>query len=314
MIKGLLNVLEVKPEHIFLDPMAGSATACIEAQILGIDSIGIDINPFCTLIGKAKAYATSISHDSMAYLLSITDQIISTVVKSDNLTEVENNLQELIKRSDLPKSDTDGLVDLISLAYLDSVGYARRRKNRTASDLFPEVLQRYISTTNNFHIFLTNNTSSEHLGQAQLSTGTVMNMDLNDDSIDCIITSPPYSFAIDYVENDAPQLELMNIDIEKIKQSMLGLRGDKKEQRMENYLIDMTIAFQEMARVLKLNSFCAVIIGSNSLQTGGIKLDNEFKNIVSGSSLKYIRDIIKPIKGLQNTLHEEHILIFQKAL
>ena len=39
LIRSLLNILEIRPGNIVLDPMAGSATVSVEANLLGIDSI-----------------------------------------------------------------------------------------------------------------------------------------------------------------------------------------------------------------------------------------------------------------------------------
>lgn len=43
-----------KKEDVVLDPFAGSGTTLLEANILGRNSLGIDINPLAVLIGKAK--------------------------------------------------------------------------------------------------------------------------------------------------------------------------------------------------------------------------------------------------------------------
>jgi tRNA G10 N-methylase Trm11 len=56
LIRALLNILNVKKGNIVLDPMAGSATVAVEANLLGIDAISIDISPFCRLIGKVKTF------------------------------------------------------------------------------------------------------------------------------------------------------------------------------------------------------------------------------------------------------------------
>jgi len=42
MIKGLINVMGLKPGDTILDPMMGSGTVLIEARLMGIKSVGID--------------------------------------------------------------------------------------------------------------------------------------------------------------------------------------------------------------------------------------------------------------------------------
>ena len=57
LIRALLNILEMKSGNVVLDPMAGSATVSVEANLLGIDSISVDLSPFCGLMGRAKTFA-----------------------------------------------------------------------------------------------------------------------------------------------------------------------------------------------------------------------------------------------------------------
>ena len=54
MIRALLNIIGMKSREILLDPFVGSGTAMLEAQLLGVNGIGIDISPLCILISKVK--------------------------------------------------------------------------------------------------------------------------------------------------------------------------------------------------------------------------------------------------------------------
>lgn len=309
MVKGLLNILNIKPGQLILDPMAGSCTACIEAKIMGINSIGIDLSPFCVLMGKAKAFATSIKIDSLIRLENLVPQIINVFEKE---TDLNNNLRRILTENASDVIEADDFLGLIMLAFLDSVGYARRRKRKLPIDLFPEVFTRYLLTVRSFTNFLQNNAPNNKFGDAQISIGSVLELNLMDNSVDCILTSPPYSFAIDYVDNDAPQLQILGVEVDELKQNMIGLRGKDRETRVQNYLEDMSVALKEMARVLKPQKYCIIIIGSNSIQTRGIKLDEGFKMLASEANLELVRDMVKPIKGIQNTLHEEHVMFFRK--
>ena len=84
---------------------------------------------------------------------------------------------------------------------------------------------------------------------------------IDDASIDGIITSPPYSVALNYVENDAHALKELGYDLERIKEEFIGVRGSGKS-RFELYEEDMGKAYAEMARVIKPSGKAAVIIGN----------------------------------------------------
>ncbi len=60
MIRALLNFIGAKEGDTILDPFVGSGTTTLEAQILEINSIGIDVSPVCVLISKAKSESVNV--------------------------------------------------------------------------------------------------------------------------------------------------------------------------------------------------------------------------------------------------------------
>ncbi len=68
----------------------------------------------------------------------------------------------------------------------------------------------------------------------------------------------------------------------------------------------------EAARVLKKNKYLVVIIGSNTNQTGGVRLEQNVINSAKKYNLELVKSILKPIKGMRNTMKEEYILIFER--
>jgi len=71
LVRGLLNYFGASKSDIILDPFAGSGTTLVEARLLGIPSIGIEICPLSCLISRTKANFPS---------------------KTENLTELVNVL------------------------------------------------------------------------------------------------------------------------------------------------------------------------------------------------------------------------------
>ena len=54
MIRALLNILKLDANETVLDPFIGSGTTAVEAQLPGINCIGIDVSPLCVLQSKVK--------------------------------------------------------------------------------------------------------------------------------------------------------------------------------------------------------------------------------------------------------------------
>ena len=299
LIKGILNILNVQPGEVVLDPMCGSGTLNVESAIIGINSIGIEKSPFCVLMSKVKYEA----------LKTFTEQL-SLVEKEGN-----KNFRTLSNHKKLPndfnfENGFDIGRGIILLVFLDAMGYARRC-TKTIDVLFPSVLKRYAGQINSF--IKARDKLNLEIGKARFEIGDARNLPLKDSSIDAVITSPPYSFAIDYAENDRPQLEYLGYDILSLKEEMIGLKGKTRKAKLDNYFDDMNKVISEMSRVLKVGKYAVIIIGSNDVQTGGIRLETKIEEMALKNGFILDQKIVKPIKGIQNTMKDEYILFLRKG-
>lgn len=297
LIKGILNLLKIQPGEKVLDPMCGSGTLNIEASLIGIDSIGFDISPFCILMSKTKYQALKTNKDLL--------------IQMEN--KAKNDYLILSSSTYLPEEFKDYSYSqeksITLLAYLDAMGYSRRTKKATDA-LFPYVLNRYLEQIKSF-VTIKEKISLE-IGKAEFFDGDARQLELLDCSVDAVITSPPYSFAIDYAENDKPQLEYLGYDVSELKKQMVGLNGRTKKEKLAKYFEDMEKIILEIYRVLKPNKYAVIIIGSNDIQTGGIRLETTIEKIALRAGFQLDKKIVKPIKGIQNTMKDEYILFFRK--
>jgi len=301
LIKGLLNILNIQKGETILDPMAGSGTTNVEAALMGINSKAIDVSPFCQFMIKTKYEALTID-------LKLLEQ-----------TKIENKkLFDFFKQGDVLKRITKigddnkiKIYNLAFLAFLDALGYSKRVVKSNHEQLFDKVLPRYIETVNSF---LSNKYYDQNkIGNLNvLSDSDALNIKLDNNSVDCVITSPPYSFAIDYVENDKDQLEFLGYDTTELKNRLIGLKGKTKNQKLENYFADMDSFCLQVSKVLKKGKYFVLIIGSNTNQTGGIRLEETVINSAKKYNMPLVKSILKPIKGMRNTMKEEYVLIFEK--
>ena len=301
LIKGLINILNIQKGETILDPMAGSGTTNVEAALMGINSKAIDVSPFCQFMIKTKYEALTID-------LKLLEQ-----------TKIENKkLFDFFKQGDVLKRITKigddnkiKIYNLAFLAFLDALGYSKRVVKSNHEQLFDKVLPRYIETVKSF---LSNKYFDQNkIGNLNvLSDSDALNIKLDNNSVDCVITSPPYSFAIDYVENDKDQLEFLGYDTTELKNRLIGLKGKTKTQKLENYFADMDSFCLQVSKVLKKGKYFVLIIGSNTNQTGGIRLEETVINSANKYNMPLVKSILKPIKGMRNTMKEEYVLIFEK--
>ncbi len=301
LIKGLINILNIQKGETILDPMAGSGTTNVEAALMGINSKAIDVSPFCQFMIKTKYEALTIDSKLLEQTKIENKELFDFFKQGDVLNRI-------IKIDDNSKIK---IYNLAFLAFLDALGYSKRVVKSNHEQLFDKVLPRYIETVKSF-------LSNPYFDQNKIGSldilpdSDALNIKLDVNSVDCVITSPPYSFAIDYIENDKDQLEFLGYDTIELKNRLIGLKGKTKNQKLENYFADMDSFCLQVSNVLKKGKYFVLIIGSNTNQTGGIRLEETVINSAKKYDMPLVKSILKPIKGMRNTMKEEYVLIFEK--
>jgi len=311
LIKAIMNIIGLKPGDIVLDPMTGSGTTNIEASVIGINSIGFDMNPFAVFMARAKTEGLFLTEKQLPDLESTAMSAYETLSDQDNGLIKGNEKRKQLNRNDIHS--------IILLCYLDAVGYSARVKTKKLPELFPIVLQRYMTALRNF--VQVRDELDLRLGDAKIEQADARDMSaIASDSVDGIVTSPPYSFAIDYLKGDAPQLQYLGYDVKSLRETMIGLRGTGLKNQVYSYAEDMNRALGEMARVLKSEHHAVVIIGSNTVQlekvlnATGLRLEDELVKLGEKHGLHLVQRFERPIEGIQNVMRSEHILFMKKQL
>ncbi|GHT36129.1 DNA methyltransferase C1 [Bacteroidia bacterium] len=302
LIKGLINILGIEKGETILDPMAGSGTAIVEAALMGINSVACDVSPFCQFMIKVKFESLTIDVDLLE----------KTKFDGKKLFDFFKQGNVLRRIAEVKDAEKQKIYNLAFLAWLDALGYSKRVVRSNHEQLFAKVLPRYIETVKST---LKNPYFKQNkIGKVKVLTNSeALKVDLANESVGCVITSPPYSFAIDYIENDKDQLEFLGYDTKVLKANLIGLKGKNKTERLNNYFADMDKVCAEISRVLEKDKYFAMIIGSNTNQTGGIRLEQTIIDSAKKYNLPLVKSILKPIKGMRNTMKDEYILIFKKS-
>lgn len=326
MIKGIINMMGIRPGETILDPTMGSGTTLVEACSMGINSKGIDASPFCVFMAKAKLAGF------WAPLLPLRDAVARSTELHQFFLDLRRQPQGVRDASEghLPRAIPDGFPSewfasdvwpILLLASLDAAGFAERSTRGTPVKQFQGIIERYLFVVEKLQAAL--GALKLKPASAQALQGDARQLPLPDDCMDGIIFSPPYSFAVDYVDNDAPHLSLFGEDLDLLRNRMIGLRGKTLRAKYDNYCADMAKVMNECSRVLRPGKYCTVIIGTNNLQLA--KLLNTSPNQVDGldmlvvrladaAGLSFKRRLSRRIHGMANTMRDEDILLFQKTL
>jgi len=147
-------------------------------------------------------------------------------------------------------------------------------------------------------------------------------MDVGDSSVDGIIFSPPYSFAIDYVTNDEFHLNALGVNCNALRETMVGIRGGRKLiDKYTVYVEDMEQIIKECYRVLRPDMLCVIIIGTNTNQLSKVlKIPKEeveglqelIRRLGQDAGFSFVNQIQRVISGISNTMREEFIIFLRK--
>ena len=341
MIKGVINVMGLKPGDTVLDPMMGSGTVLVEAKLMGIKSIGVDASPFCRFMTQVKIDALAVPltpvREALKNCRSVYDYFVRLAGQpnrgskkrferdSGDLFSIRDSGDKYVPRSPskvgLPEGcEIPEVYNFLLLAYLDGAGYSERSDRKSPYDQFRAILERYVFVAEKIQLVLAG--AESELAESKALEGDARRLPIPDSSIDGIIFSPPYSFAIDYLENDSFHLSFLGTDIVKLREEMIGLRGRTLRQKFELYKTDMEKVLSECARVLRPGRICTIVVGTNNNQLSKIfevppdvvkGIDELLVELGKPHGLNLIRKLGRQITGMANTMRTEFIVMLQRS-
>jgi DNA modification methylase len=295
LVRAALNIIGLGPGETVLDPFVGSGTTALEAQLLGINCVGFDASPLCVLQSRVK----TASHE-------VVDKIRE---RCGELRRVNRANMSLEEATSAVSADTDQRVaDFFRLAQLVALSDSVRRRKDVAAALASKTELMVQSVTDYDQI---RKDLSLALGRATIERGDARTLPVRDNSIDGIVTSPPYAIALDYIKNDAHALQALGLNTSEIREQFIGLRGPTKD-RVHLYDEDIKGCLDEMMRVLKPKRYALIVIGNAIFGGESLKSVDVITEHAGEIGLRLMKSIDKTIFGLYNVMQKEKVLIFQK--
>jgi len=296
MVRALFNILGARPGGRAMDPFVGSGTSGVEASLLGVNFIGIDLSPLCVLLTRVKTKSV------------------------EALEEIRSRVGQLLKDEKLdvdrlrPEEEkNERVAEFIEIARMVTYSDVARRR-RDATLWLRKNLERMLVSVEAHAAALREFKIT--LGRVEAKLGDARDLrtaGIQANSIDVIVTSPPYSIALDYVKNDEHALDAMDVNVPELRSVMTGVRGQSAEEKFALYNEDMKQAFREVARVLTPGGGAAFVIGDATVDGREVTTTETMASWAEAAGLRRERSIPKIVFGLYNVMQDERILVFRKA-
>lgn len=256
-----------KPKDIILDPFSGSGTIPFEACSQGRIGIGCDITPLAYHTTKAKVSGVSINE--LEKQITKLDKFIQQ--NKMKLSECEDEIVDYFHKKTLneilsarefflqhEKEDYSFLIACLAHILHGNRPYALSRRSHNIMPWPPKGPTIYKNVIEHLREKVYRMKKSElpstFVKGSSYQCDTT-NLPFKDNSIDCIITSPPFLYNRDFLRMNRIRLWFCGWDYSTQKQY--------KEKFIENvpYIESYTKIFDEYFRLLKPHSHCILHLG-----------------------------------------------------
>lgn len=269
-----------------LDPFCGSGTTLLACRQRGIDAVGFDVMPISVFAARVKMrdYDLQEMEEIRKQLLKTRyrplpmqfPRFFSRYFSKYTLGDIAVFLTELHALEELQRSFF--LLALINSAVKVSWAFKdgavlkiRKHGNIPLKRMFARVTAHMMRDLHNFET---------KPCEIRVEQGDARRMDLPDNSIDTIITSPPYLNNIDYTKVYSIENWFVG-QSEPTLRSFIGIESEEDSPfpdlppSANAYFKDMKLALQEMYRVCKTGAKVAIVVGNAYFSDVDLIIDSD---------------------------------------
>ena len=337
-----------KPQDTIFDPYAGSGTALLEAMLMGRNVIGIDLNPLAILIARVKimrATDEEIAEIEREVIPSIINIISDGQISIFDLPVAEfvtnktspncwrktdewhtkwfqpHVLEQLIQLFDIVECvQNKQAKHIVTVAFSDilrrasnasskypNVMYDKNCKRKPLpAPFFLETLRFVVDGLKELSGKLPDNVTAE------IKLCNNLHTELADNSVDAIVTHPPYIAAIPYAEYGSLSLHWLGHNERALDKVITGGRRHSNKV-VDLFAEDYKNFFKECHRVLKPGKFMFLMVGNPTSNGNVVPLNKMTTDYAKDSGFEHVTTAIR--KGMNrrgNRMGEEYLIFIQK--
>lgn len=330
---AFLKALPIPPGTAVLDPFCGSGTTLIEAQRMGLASIGVDLNPIACLISRVKT-----SKLTDGFLEAATEVLFDAQYQKGVATPDIPNVDHWFQRD--VQSAVASLAEAIKHPKYSSWHDAMRltlssilvRVSNQESDTRYAAIDKGLTAADVYSAFAS---AAKKLDDAlasrdwEMADSKVIEADIHNVSVGdigrpvgMVITSPPYPNAYEYWLYHKYRMWWLGFDPLAVKEREIGARAHffkKNHHTAEMFETQMLETLRLVMDSLVLGGFVCVVVGRSKIH--GNIIDNGAMIYELGERLG-LRPVVKLEREMNQgrksfnlshaNIKSESILVLQK--
>ncbi|WP_416963122.1 DNA methyltransferase [Streptomyces sp. Agncl-13] len=216
-----------------LDPWNGSGTTTLAAQSLGLDAIGLDLNPVANVVAKLRA-----QDYTQAEEVKRPHSGTEVCVDDDPLTAwlAESTIRRVRQWCKVGEDSRGSTRDLLTVALFRAIRevtkkfegsnptWVKRAKDAAdtvlvANEELDVIIERHVR-------FVSSRVGTQPFSKrAHIMTADSRKMPIASGAVDIVVTSPPYLTRIDYAVAYSRELALLGVNISSDRSLRAGLMG-----------------------------------------------------------------------------------------
>lgn len=331
-----------------LDPMSGSGTTLVSARARGHSAIGCDTDPLALLIARAwcsdvnpetlnqrgalvleralelskrikptEAYPSKADEETRAFIKFWFDDEcrVQLTSLSKVIKRLRNNNEKLLLWSAFSRLI---ITKKAGASLAMDVSHSRPHRVYSVAPIKP--FDKFLSSVAYIAKRIPFNNDFSGMPPAIIDRGDARSLPIESESIDMVITSPPYLNAIDYLRGHKLSLVWMGhliSELRVLRSSNIGsevssdmdsefkdvvaqmgaveLLDDRRKKMLIRYVKDMCQVIGEIRRVLKLGGRAVMVIGDSSISGIFIKNSNALIALGKKNDLQLVSKKNRPL-------------------